>query len=56
MLPIAFADGRTRTVSALAVIAAVVTFAAVVLAEPAVKKRALWLVVVGPTAFLVSPN
>jgi hypothetical protein len=54
LIPVALADGTVGAVSVLAVAAALVTFVAVVLAEPEVKARALWLVVTGPVAVLVS--
>ncbi|MCP3991569.1 MAG: hypothetical protein GY724_21025 [Actinomycetia bacterium] len=54
LLPVAFAEGTSGAVSVLAVVAALVTFAAVILAEPEVKARATWLLITGPTAILLS--
>jgi hypothetical protein len=54
LLPVAFADGTSGAVTALAMAAALVTLAASVLAEPEVRRRALWLLVTGPTAVFLS--
>ncbi|MDH3679805.1 MAG: hypothetical protein OEV40_07635 [Acidimicrobiia bacterium] len=54
LVPVALADGTSGSVTALAIGAVVVVFAAVVAAEPEVRERATWLVVTGPTAALLS--
>ena len=54
LLPVAFADETSASIAVLAVLAALVTFVAVVLAEPEVKTRAVWLLLAGPTAILLS--
>lgn len=54
LLPVAFADGTSTSAAALAVGAAVVTFAAAMLAEPEIKRRVMWLLVAGPVAVLLS--
>ena len=54
LVPIAFADGTSRSVSLLAVFAALVVLLAVIVAEPEVKKRSIWLLITGPSAALLA--
>ncbi len=54
LVPVAMADDTSTPVRALALVAAVGVLAAVVITEDAVRRRALWMITVGPVAILVS--
>ena len=54
LVPIAFADGTGIGIRLIAAGAAVVVMLSAMAAEPVVARRAVWLLLVGPTAILLS--
>ncbi|MEL7209008.1 MAG: hypothetical protein AAGK32_12400, partial [Actinomycetota bacterium] len=54
LIPVALADNTSVRITVLAIGAALITFAAVVVAEPEVRSRTWWLALTGPVAALLS--
>jgi hypothetical protein len=54
LVPVALADGTSTEVSVLSIGAVIAVLFAVVLTEPEVRARAVWITVVGPVAILIS--